>query len=57
MELRQTRTVEQHQANLETLLNRVELPVNHAVSCFLSGLNDETQHDLRMSKPQTLNDA
>lgn len=31
--------------------------MNHAISCFLSGLNDETQHAVRMFKPQTLHDA
>lgn len=57
MKLRQRGTVEQYQENFDALLNRVDLPVNHAVGCFLSGLNDEIQTAVRMFKPQTLHDA
>lgn len=57
MKLRQNGTVEQYQEAFDSLLNRVELPVQHAISCFLSGLNDEIQHAVRMFKPHTLHDA
>ena len=49
--------MEQHQEDFDSLLNKVELPANHAVSCFLSGLKDENQNVVRMFKPQTLYDA
>ena len=41
MKLNQLRSVEQYQENFDSLLTRVELPVNYAISCFLSGLRDE----------------
>jgi len=39
------------------LLNRVDLSINQAVSCFLSGLCDEIQCAVRMFKPASLQDA
>jgi len=57
MKLRQSETVEQYQEVFDSLLNRVESPVAHAVSCFLSGLNKELQNAVRMFKPHTLHDA
>jgi len=38
MKLKQVGTVEQYQESFDALLNRVELPANHAISCFLGGL-------------------
>jgi len=57
MKLRQRGTVEHYQEEFDALLNRVDLPVNHAISCFLSGLNDEIQTSVRKFKPQTLHNA
>jgi len=57
MKLKQQGTVEQYQESFDALLNRVELPISHAVSCFLSGLCDEIQNAVRMFKPQTIHDA
>ena len=42
MQLRQVGSMEQYQDAFDALLIRIEnLPVNHAISCFLSGLNSE----------------
>ena len=41
MKLRQMGTVEQYQESFDSLLTRVDLPIPHAVSCFLSGLNEK----------------
>ena len=49
--------VEQYQESFDALLNRVESPIGHPVSCFLSGLCDEIQNAVRMFKPQTIHDA
>jgi len=58
MQLRQTTSVEQYQDSFDALLNRIDdLPVGHAISCFLSGLSAETQSAVRMFKPATLHDA
>jgi len=57
MKLKQQGSVEQYQESFDALLNRVELPINHAVSCFLSGFCDEIQNAVRMFKPQTIHDA
>ena len=58
MKLRQTGSVEQYQDAFDALLIRIEdLPVGHAISCFLSGLTAEIQHTVRMFKPATLHDA
>ena len=57
MKLRQLGTVEQYQESFDALLNRVELPANHAISCFLSKLCEEIQNAVRMFKPHTMHDA
>ena len=57
MKLRQLGSIEQYQETSDALPNRVKLPLNHAISCFLSRLNDEIQHTVRMFQPQTLHDA
>jgi len=57
MKLKQMESVEQYQEYFDSLLNRVELPTSYAVSCFLSGLNDEVQHGVRMFRPSTLHDG
>ena len=57
MKLKQTESVEQYQKVFDSLLNRVELPISYAVSCFLSSLNEEIQYAIRIFKPQTLHDA
>ena len=56
MKLSQIETIEHYQEAFDSLLNRVELHVNHAISSFPSGLNDEIQHSVRMFKPQTMHD-
>jgi len=57
MKIRQLGSVEAYQEQFDALINRVELPNAYAVSCFLSGLNDDIQSAVRMFKPGTLHDA
>jgi len=57
MKLRQFGSIEHYQENFDSLLTRVELPSNYAISCFLSGLKDEIQNAVRMFKPQTIHEA
>lgn len=57
MKVKQSRSVEQYQESFDALLNRVELPTNHAISCFLCGLCEEKQNKVRMFKRQTIHDA
>jgi len=58
MQLRQTGSVEEYKNSFDALSIRIEdLPVGHALSCFLSGLNSEIQNTVRMFKAQTLHDA
>jgi len=57
IKLKQVSTVEQYQESFDALLNRIELPVKHAISCFLGGLSDEIQNAVRMFRPETLHDA
>lgn len=58
MQLRQTGSVEHYQDAFDALVIRIEyLPVNHAISCFLSGLNSEIQNTVRMFKPKALHEA
>jgi len=57
MQLRQTGSVEHYQDEFDALVIRIEdLPVSHAISCFLSGLNSEIQNTVRMFKPKTLHE-
>ena len=39
------------------LLNRVELSIPQAVSCFLGGLNENLQCAVRMFRPGSLHEA
>ncbi|XP_020105551.1 uncharacterized protein LOC109722075 [Ananas comosus] len=55
--LKQTGTVMEYQDKFDTLLNRVELSEEYAVSCFLSGLKEEIQIPIRMFQPRTLQRA
>ena len=58
MQLRQTGPVEHYQDEFDALVIRIkDLPVSHAISCFLSGLNSETQNTVRMFKLKTLHEA
>jgi len=57
MKLRQMGTMEQYQESFDSLLNRVDLPTPHAISCLLSGLNEKIQTAFWMFEPDTLYDA
>jgi len=57
VKLRQTGSVSQYQEQFDVLINRVELSVTQAVSCFLSGLTEEIQCAVRMFKPSNLHEA
>ena len=43
--------MEQHQEGFDSLLNRVDVDVPQAISCFLNGLSDEIQNAVRMFRP------
>jgi len=49
--------VAQYREKFDVLLNRVDLSVTQAVSCFLSGLCEEIQCGVRMFKPTNLHEA
>ncbi|XP_020080220.1 uncharacterized protein LOC109703897 [Ananas comosus] len=55
--LRQIGSVLEYQDKFDSLLNRVELSEEYAVSCFISGLKDEIQIPIRMFQPRTLQRA
>jgi len=57
MKLNQLGSVAQYQENSDMLINRVDLSTSQAVSCFLSGLCEETQCAVRMFKPISLHEA
>ena len=55
--LKQTRAVKKYQESFEELLNRVELPEQYVVSCFIRGLKEEIQLAVRMFMPRDLQHA
>ena len=57
MKLKQIGSVSQYQEQFDTLLNRADLSASQAVSCFLSGLNEDIQCAVRMFRPDHLHDA
>jgi len=57
MKLRQSGTVELYQEQFDSLLSRVDLAPTQAISCFLSGLNEDIQNAVRMFRPSTLHEA
>mgnify|MGYP004712318473 CR=1 FL=1 len=57
MSLRQKGMVRKSQAMLGELLNRLKLPKDYAINCFLSGLKEEIQLAVRMFMPKSLHHA
>lgn len=57
MKLKQLGSVAQYQEKFDVLLNRVDLSITQAISCFLSGLCEEIQCAVRMFRPASLHDA
>ena len=55
--LKQIRSVKEYQESFEELLNRVDLPEQYAVSCFIRGLKEEIQLAKRMFVPRVLQHA
>lgn len=55
--LKQMGSTMEYQDKFDVLLNRVELPEEYAVSCFLRGQKDEIQISVRMFQPRTLQKA
>ena len=55
--LKQSRSVNEYQESFEELLNRVDLPEQYAVSCFIRGLKEEIQLAVRMFMPRDLQHA
>ncbi|GKB36930.1 reverse transcriptase, partial [Tanacetum coccineum] len=55
--LRQEGTVSDYQDKFEALISRVELTESQAISCFLSGLQQDIGLLVKMFKPKTLYDA
>jgi len=51
MKLKQGGSVAQYQEKFDLLLNRVDLSMAQAGSCFLSGLNEEVRCAVRMFRP------
>ncbi|KAJ7979024.1 Retrotransposon gag protein [Quillaja saponaria] len=52
--LKQWSTVQQNQEQFEILLNQVTLQEAHAISLFLSGLNEEIENAVRCFEPRSL---
>jgi len=57
MKLKQTRSVALYQEKFHMLLNRVDMSISQAVSCFLSGLSEKIQCVVRMFRPARLHEA
>ena len=55
--LKQIRSVKEYQELFEKLLNRVDLPEQYIVSCFIRGLKEEIQLAKRMFVPHDLQHA
>nr|DAD28975.1 TPA_asm: hypothetical protein HUJ06_030443 [Nelumbo nucifera] len=57
MSLRQTGTVEEYIDRFEGILTRVELTIEYQLSCFLTGLEMETQMQVCMFNPKSVQAA
>jgi len=57
VKLKQVGSAAQYQEKFDGLINMVDLLVNQAVSCFLSGLREEIQCVVRMFKPSSLHEC
>jgi len=57
MKLKQNESVAVYQEKFDLLLNRVDLSLAQAISCFLSGLSDEIQCAMWMFRPASLHEA
>lgn len=57
-QLRQIATVTECKTQFEVLSNRIRaLPKRNKLSCFISGLRDETRFHVKLLNPPTLNTA
>lgn len=54
VQLKQTGTVREYHDAFDSLLNRVTLDPAHALSCFIAGLDDEVQYQVRLGSSKTL---
>ncbi|KAG8365939.1 hypothetical protein BUALT_Bualt17G0024100 [Buddleja alternifolia] len=57
MNLRQTGSVRDYLDKFDELLNNVDLNEPYAISCFLAGLKNEIEVQVRMFKPKSLQEA
>lgn len=55
--LKQTGNVQKYLDQFDELYNSLDLPDNHALSCFLAGLKPEISVMVRMLKPRNLQEA
>lgn len=55
--LRQNNSVQEYQDAFDAIVNRLDLGPSYALSCFLAGLDDEIQLNVRMFNPKTLRHA
>ena len=55
--MHQEGTISYYFESFEQLLNKFNLTLEYAVSCFLAGLKHETQMPVRMFNTKTLYDA
>lgn len=57
MELKQTGTVTEVHEQFDSILSRLQLPPQYALSCFMTALNEDISNMVRMFKPSTIQEA
>ena len=55
--LKQTGTIQEYHDSFDSLASRLNLSQEHLLSCYLGGLDEETQLAVRMSIPTTIQQA
>lgn len=55
--LRQTGTVKEYHDTFDSIVSRLDLPLAYVLSCFIAGLEDEIQLQVRMFNPHTIQQA
>ncbi|KAJ0906625.1 hypothetical protein HanRHA438_Chr07g0289441 [Helianthus annuus] len=55
--LKHTTTVQEYHDKFDVIISRLQLPGEYTLSCFITGLEDEIQLQVRMFNPKNIQEA
>ncbi|XP_022042420.1 uncharacterized protein LOC110945092 [Helianthus annuus] len=55
--LKQTTSVQEYHDKFDAIISRLQLPIEYALSCFMAGLEEKIQLQVRMFNPKNIQEA